>query len=138
MNTNPPCSSPVDQAPVPPGRQCPETAPIDRAVLLEQCMGEARLAAMVLERFESQLRSDFSQITEAIKARDLACLPRVLHALKGTAGAVGARRLYQLAAAMEAHARAGELEPVLGEGPEVCREVQSCLTCAVNLRAGLC
>jgi HPt (histidine-containing phosphotransfer) domain-containing protein len=64
-------------------------------------------------------------------------LPQVLHALKGTAGAVGAQRLYQLAAEMEAHARAGQMEPVLGEGPEVCREVQSCLTCAESLRAGL-
>lgn len=137
MNNDPQCSSPVDQAPIHSGGPCAEAAPIDRAVLLEQCMGEARLAAMVLERFESQLRSDFLQIAEAIKAREMTCLPRVLHALKGTAGAVGARRLYQLAAAMEAHARAGQLEVVLGEGPEVCREVQSCLTCAVSLRAGL-
>lgn len=137
MNTDSQCSSHADQTPVPPGRPCPQTAPINRAVLLEQCMGEPRLAAMVLERFESQLRSDYSQITEAIRARDMTRLPQVLHALKGTAGAVGAQRLYQLAAEMEAHARAGQMEPVLGEGPEVCREVQSCLTCAESLRAGL-
>lgn len=134
MNSDP--RTPALHAPgsAPADEPQPHAGPIDRGVLLDQCMGEGPLAVMVLERFEAQLRSDLEKIVTTLEARELTGLPKVLHALKGTAGAVGAMRLYRLAASMEAHAREGHLERVLREGPELCREVHSCLACAAVLR----
>jgi HPt (histidine-containing phosphotransfer) domain-containing protein len=74
--------------------------------LLERCLGNPAVAAMVLQSFERQLAHDLGEITAAVRAADGPRTARCAHALKGAAGAVAADALAAVAADIETRARA--------------------------------
>lgn len=64
----------------------------------------AELCALFFEDMEGRL----TRIRRAMGAGDRAEVARQAHAMKGTAGNLGARRMYQAARRLEAQARGGE------------------------------
>jgi HPt (histidine-containing phosphotransfer) domain-containing protein len=80
--------------------------------LSERCMGNAALAELLLEKFETQLRTELAEIQRLLIAKDAEGLTRVAHALKGAAAAVAAHRVCDLAAQVESRARGGQLDQV--------------------------
>jgi HPt (histidine-containing phosphotransfer) domain-containing protein len=72
--------------------------PIDRAYLARFTLGNAALEREVLELFATQTPVYVAQLRAAITRREW---KDASHALKGSASAIGARRLADLAAAAE-------------------------------------
>lgn len=102
-------------------------APFDTGALLERCMGNAKIALMVLEKLAMQLPGDVKNLTASTATGDCKATASVAHALKGAAGTVAAGTLRELAAAMEQGGRANDLERVRTCLEELTREVDRCL-----------
>jgi HPt (histidine-containing phosphotransfer) domain-containing protein len=75
-------------------------------------MGNAAIAELLLEKFETQLRADITKIQRLLSAEDPEQLARVAHALKGAAAAVAAHPVRDLAAQVESRAQGGQLHEV--------------------------
>jgi HPt (histidine-containing phosphotransfer) domain-containing protein len=109
-------------------------SPFDVEKLLEQCMGNARIVALVLEKLEKQLTDDVKTIAASALAKDAATVARTAHALKGAAGAVAAASLHQAAAALEAVAKSGNLDNAEADLARLKEEVQRCAQYLPTLR----
>ena len=101
--------------------------PFALAELSERCMGNAAVATLLLDKFESQLRGDIREIEQRLAARDAPQIASTAHALKGAAGAVAAPALRDLAAEIEALARQGKLESIAQDLSALRTEVERCL-----------
>ena len=87
-----------------------DSAVFDRLGLEHNTMHDQRLAAEVLGLFLAQLPATLQLLDEAASA---SAWKFAAHALKGSASAVGARRLHALAQALEATAFGGDPQPRL-------------------------
>jgi HPt (histidine-containing phosphotransfer) domain-containing protein len=74
----------------------------DQEALLDRCMGDAELAARLLNRFGERLSTSIAEIKQALTAGDRSLALKLAHALKGEAGSLAALRVQQSAAAFEA------------------------------------
>jgi HPt (histidine-containing phosphotransfer) domain-containing protein len=128
MNTEPPLNSPDSRV--------PESAPIVVAELSERCMGNALIAAMVLEKFEAQLRSDVPELEQRLRDGRADQFARIAHALKA-AGAAAAKAVYGLAARVEQTARESRLGSIATELDALKGEIARCLAYLPEARAAL-
>lgn len=87
-----------------------EEAVFDRPNFEHYTMHDQRLAAEVMGLFLAQLPATLQLLDEAASA---SAWKFAAHALKGSASAVGARRLHALAQALEATAFGGDPQPRL-------------------------
>lgn len=101
--------------------------PLAIADFLERCMGNAAVAALVLDKLETQLRADIREIEERCGAQDAGQIARIAHALKGSAGAAAATTLHALAASVEGMARQDQLDAIAQEISGLRIEVERCL-----------
>src|SRR5204862_6655451 len=101
--------------------------PFSIAGLLERCMGNTSVAAVLLEKFEAQLRSDLGAITSGARAGDADGVARVAHGLKGAAGALTAHDLSGVAAELEQAGRAHRLEAAEDAVSRLQQEIDRCL-----------
>ena len=103
-----------------------EPAAFDPGAVERLCrLGGEKFAAQMIDLFSSFGAQKLAEAQAARQAGNLAALAEVIHALKSTAGNVGALRLQDLAARLEQAAReqnagqadtlAGELEPAFDE-----------------------
>ena len=95
--------------------------------LLERCQGNKAFATKLLEKFRNRLPGDFAAICEAAAAGDRETLRSRAHQLKGCAKNLGAAKLGDHVAVLEAEA-AVEKELVVDAAVELLRgEVENCL-----------
>jgi HPt (histidine-containing phosphotransfer) domain-containing protein len=88
--------------------QCP--AEIDQSVLdfealKARCLGNLSLVERILSKFTGQLDVDLGQLQRAIETGDAVQAAELTHRIKGTAGSVAARNLYEDASRAEQRAR---------------------------------
>ena len=101
--------------------------PLDSVALLEQCVGNAALLAMLFDKFEKQVKDDLVRIEQALTAKDAGQTSKVAHALKGAAGALSANDVQRTAAAIEQAARENRLETAAQCLTDLKTEVDRCL-----------
>ncbi|HZZ28234.1 MAG TPA: Hpt domain-containing protein [Pirellulales bacterium] len=77
---------------------------LDWEALKVRCMGNLALVERVLAKFTGQLDADLIELERAIRARDATEAAQVAHRIKGTAGSVSARDLYENASRAEQRA----------------------------------
>lgn len=102
-------------------------SPLDVQALMASCMSNLGLVKMVVDKFESQARSDMLSIVEGLKNRDAERIAKVAHALKGAAGAVSAKAVWGFAARIEKAGRGADLEEVENCIAALQSEVDRCL-----------
>jgi HPt (histidine-containing phosphotransfer) domain-containing protein len=127
-HTHPTSSNPPSGPPATP-------TPLDLPSLLANCMGNASLVAMLLDKFEKQAREDTLRIEHALAAGDAGLTARHSHALKGAAGALTAGDIYRSAAAIELAARQSQLESAAQLLIELRSDVDRCLAYLPTARA---
>lgn len=101
--------------------------PLALAEFLDRCMGNTAVATIVLDKFETQLRSDIRDIEDGVGTHHAERIVRTAHALKGSAGAAAAADLQRLASSVEAHARRNGADAILQELSALRAEVERCL-----------
>ena len=101
--------------------------PIDTLALLERCMGNAALVAMLFDKFEKQALDDLVRIEQALTTKDTGQTSKVAHALKGAAGALSANDIQRTAALIEHAARDNNLEAAAQCLSDLKTEVGHCL-----------
>lgn len=101
--------------------------PFDTVALLEQCMGNAALVAMLFDKFEVQAKHDLVRIEQALNAKDAGQTSKVAHALKGAAGALSANHVQRTAGAIEHAARENRLDAAAQCLSDLKTEVGRCL-----------
>ncbi len=107
-----PSAPPTGATPAPPARSV-----LDIEDGLDRIMGDRSLYFKLLRRFQHDHHSTPHQISQTLATGQYAPAQLRAHTLKGAAGMIGARAVYQLAAALEAGLRAqsGDLAQPLAE-----------------------
>jgi signal transduction histidine kinase/CheY-like chemotaxis protein len=86
-----------------------EKIPVDVDSLQRRCMGNRKLAAKALSKFESMLGADVSALTEGIKSGDAKAAASAAHKIKGAAGNVSAGEMSRVAGELEQLAKQDRL-----------------------------
>ncbi|MBX3374698.1 MAG: Hpt domain-containing protein [Phycisphaeraceae bacterium] len=101
--------------------------PLKVEELRERCMGNASVALLLLEKFESQLRRDSEVIATCLSSNDGAELARIAHSIAGAAGTMAAGALYGRAAEVDRLAREASLDAIAADVAALRSEVERCL-----------
>ena len=105
------------------GETAPEALPVfDRVGLLERVMDDEELLASVVTSFLRELPQLVAHIDGALASADGQGLAHHAHTLKGSAATIGGVALAAVAAAVEQHARAEQLEAARALRPALARE----------------
>ena len=105
----------------------------DLDALVDRCMGDAGLAARLLDRFGDRLPITVAAANRSLAAQDRSEVLRQAHTLKGEAGSLSAVRLQQAAAELETSVRkAHEMRD-----PEIVRLAAALATAADQCRQRL-
>lgn len=123
--------------PVRPSNAAHGDAPLLVDELQNRCMNNAAVAALVLDKFEQQVKRDIRALEHSLETQNLDELVRITHALKGAAGAVAATSLRDLADAMEARARHGDVRSLAEDLAALRRECDRCIEALPALRSAL-
>ena len=112
--------------------------PFDMQTVLQRCSGKSALAGTILEKFQSQATTALANIQSQIAAGNAAELARASHAVKGTAGLLGATSLQSAAARLEEIGRARDLASAHDAVEHLRLEVERCVQHirAVKLNGG--
>jgi HPt (histidine-containing phosphotransfer) domain-containing protein len=115
--------------------------PIDVAVLLDRCMDDAGLALKVLRVFEEQTSETLKGLERCAKlgagGASVEEAARRAHALRGSAGAIGANILFEVATRLEEAAHAGTVEAAERLALEVVAELRRCVACMPSVKTEL-
>ncbi len=84
-----------------PGMALPDIAGIDMRSALATCQGNTGLLANLLKRFYLSHLGFAAAAEQALVNDDLPCLRALIHTLKGSAGNIGATRVYALTVQLE-------------------------------------
>lgn len=82
----------------------PEVPVIDLEALKERCLGNLNLVERVLAKFTGQVDADLDELEQAITNQDATKAAQLAHRIKGIAGSVEARQLYEDATVAEQRA----------------------------------
>jgi len=105
-----------------------EASPFDVPSLVKRCMGNAHLAAKLLDRFEPQMRKDLEQLEQSLRQGDIDALTRLAHGIKGAGANLSAEGVRSTALELERLGRQRELGQA-GEFVQRLREeIEACLT----------
>jgi len=103
-----------------------DSFPFTMATVLEQCGGNKMIAGAVLEEFLVQVPADIGEMESSLTSGDLLTASKAAHRLKGTAGVLGAMRLYPLCAELEMAGKSGDVAKTAAIFSEVKVEAQRC------------
>ena len=104
-------ASPLPEQPAVPDPSPPALDPAVLASLRELCgEDDPQFLDRLLKQFLHEAREGLAALGEAFEREDASALTRAAHALKGSSGNVGALRLAELCAGLEARGRAGALQ----------------------------
>ncbi len=131
-----PGESPVEEPRLAPAPRlaCPAVPPIDGDALVARCLGNLELAADLLSEFARDLPQRVEKIARHARQGDARAATESAHALKGSAGMMGAEAVQTLAARIEATGREGDLAQAASLADELRGEVQRCLRYLPELR----
>lgn len=101
--------------------------PINIATLMEQCGGMAAVANSVFDEFLTQVPVDVAEMDAKLAAGDLLAASKSAHRLKGTAGVLGAEKLYALCAAVELAGKESRGDDASHSLAELKVEAQRCI-----------
>jgi signal transduction histidine kinase/DNA-binding response OmpR family regulator len=101
----------------------PSAAPVDREALAAIAGDNANLQIETVRRFLAASDEDASALIQAIDSHELAAAVQAAHRIKGASATVGALSLAEVADRIEAAARDGDWERVLGEREAFHREL---------------
>ncbi len=105
----------------------PGPFPIDSKGLMSRCLGKISFALMLLEEFESSGKRNVGKIVQHVERNEPLAAAEAAHALKGTAGIIGAEVLQKLAAEIEDAGRGGQATIQLALVHELQAEMGRCL-----------
>jgi signal transduction histidine kinase/DNA-binding response OmpR family regulator len=98
------------QASIPPAPADPAGGPpVDVVSLQQRCLGNRKIAAKALSKFDSIMSVDVRSLTDSVQRGDAKAVAASAHKIKGAAANVSAGALRRIAADLEALARADEL-----------------------------
>ena len=103
-----------------------ENDPLNLQTLLESCTQNPAMAMKILEKFQTQVTENVVLLANAFGDQNAAELARLSHALKGTAGIIGAEELRHRLGEMETICRAADLENADNKLAELRREMDRC------------
>jgi HPt (histidine-containing phosphotransfer) domain-containing protein len=83
---------------------------IDFNALVARCLGNTQLVDRVIGKFNVQVDADLAALEQAIDGGDCDAAMQVAHRLKGIAGSVGGKRLFQNASEAEQLALENQLD----------------------------
>jgi len=105
--------------------------------LLEQCGGNRDIGKVILDEFLIQVADDIREIETCIARDDLVQVGKAAHRLKGTAGVLGATKLYTLCQTIETAGREGNAEEFAKTYSEFKAEIDRCVAAVPEAREGL-
>ncbi|MCL1894395.1 MAG: Hpt domain-containing protein [Holophagaceae bacterium] len=100
--------------------------------LIEIDCGELGLTIEMVELFTTDQPKRFVALKSAIESNDLTKIMEISHAIKGSAGTIGAMRLRALAAMLEAYGRGYEVEVPPSQLYEQLLSAYSCVSHALD------
>ncbi len=117
-------ATPAPAAPKPPAETLP---PFDLQAVLQRCSGKPALASLILDKFQNQAIDALVNIQAHITAGNADELARASHAVKGTAGLLGAMSLHSTAARLESLGRSRTLDTAQDALNQLRMEVDRCV-----------
>ena len=109
---------------------------LDRERALALVRGDAARHARLLALFAATHGDDVTRCSRALAARDFAGLKGLVHSLKGSAGAIGATRVAEAAAALDAALRDDAGEAAIAAGWSVLSAELTPLIAAIGISSG--
>lgn len=100
--------------------------------------GSSRLLDRVFRAFEDSIARLRPQMLGAVAAGDTAGLRHAAHTLKSSSASIGAIKLSQLCAEMEAMAREGRTDGMTDSTHQLCAEIDAVLAALSRMRAPDC
>jgi HPt (histidine-containing phosphotransfer) domain-containing protein len=101
----------------------PSAPPVDREALAAIAGGNANQQIETVQRFLAACDEDAGALIQAIDAHELEAAVQAAHRIKGASATVGALALAEVASRIEAAARDGDWERVMGEREAFHREL---------------
>ena len=95
-----------------PSNTASQALPIDVASLQRRCMGNRKIAAKALSKFDSTVLADFSELSGSVKRGDAKSAAAMAHKIKGAAANVSAGELHRIATELDALLKSDELSQV--------------------------
>jgi signal transduction histidine kinase/DNA-binding response OmpR family regulator/HPt (histidine-containing phosphotransfer) domain-containing protein len=83
--------------------------PVDIASLRQRCMGNRKIAAKALSKFDSNMPQDVAALDESVRRGDAKSAAASAHKIKGAAANISAEGLRRISAELEKLARADEM-----------------------------
>ena len=114
-----------------------EDFPFKMETLLEQCGGNRDIAGVILDEFIIQVADDLKEMETCISSGNLVQVGKVGHRLKGTAGVLGAAKLYALCQTLETAGKGEDVDVVASTGPELKAEANRCIDAVPEARGRL-
>ena len=111
--------------------------PIKVKTLLEQCGGNKDIGEVILDEFLAQVVADIQEIEACLASGDLSQAGRVGHRLKGSAGVLGADKLYDICVSMEMAGKNENAEEVAGVFSALKIEVDRCIAAVPEAKTQL-
>ena len=111
--------------------------PIDRASLVERCMGDPTFAGLILGKFHARAGEMLAAVERAVAAADAAAIGRAAHALKGAAANLSAEGVRAAAQAIESAGHAGDAAAAVRSLEALRAEMGRCLAFIPALTADL-
>jgi len=108
-------------------------ASIDSKQFIDCCMGDTDFAHSLLDSFSSNSLKRLEEIIAYANEQNAAAVVVPAHGLKGIAGVVAAKRLWNLAERIEQAGKANELSVIDSLLDDLRNEVESCRQCAATL-----
>jgi len=100
-----------------------ESAPVDWSGLLESLEGDLSLAREIAETYIGSGNSLLAELAEAVDCGDWATAGSKAHSLKGASANIRAGRVAEAAGRLEAAARAGEADRIVGLAEKLTRDL---------------
>jgi HPt (histidine-containing phosphotransfer) domain-containing protein len=91
----------------------------DKSELLERLGGREEMLARFIEMFTKNVTGYMESLESAMQSKDCEQVRIQAHTIKGAAGNISARKMWETAAAMEAHARGNRLDEAIGLMPHL-------------------
>ena len=83
--------------------------PVDLDMLRQRCLGNRKLAAMALKKFDSCVTQDLQTLAQSLRNGDAKAAASTAHKIKGAAANISAERVRVIVAQLEALALANAL-----------------------------
>ena len=121
--TTTPAEHPAPDAAAPQPSPAAAAAPVDVEALQYRCLGNRKLAAKALGKFDTTVGADAAALADGVRRGDAKATAAAAHKIKGAAASVSAEDVRRIAAALEELGRADDLAQGEARVRELEREI---------------